>query len=93
MGNGTDVAIETSDIVLLNSDFSRLAPALRLVKSTRHNMLQNIVIAVGVVLFLLSSLLFSNWINMGGIGMFVHEASIIVVILNALRLLNHRLKR
>lgn len=92
MGNGTDVAIETSDIVLLNSDFSRLAPTLRLVKSTSHNMLQNIVIAVGVVLFLLSSLLFSNWINMG-IGMFVHEASIIVVILNALRLLNHRLKR
>lgn len=92
MGNGTDVAIETSDIVLLNSDFSRLAPTLRLVKSTSHNMLQNIIIAVGVVLFLLSSLLFSNWINMG-IGMFVHEASIIVVILNALRLLNHRLKR
>lgn len=90
MGNGTDVAIETSDIVLLNSDFSRLAPTLKLAKATSHNMLQNIIIAIGVVLFLLSSLLFSGWINMG-IGMFVHEASIIVVILNAIRLLNYRL--
>lgn len=90
MGNGTDVAIETSDIVLLNSDFSRLVPTLKLAKATSHNMLQNIIIAIGVVLFLLSSLLFSSWINME-IGMFVHEASIIVVILNAIRLLNYRL--
>lgn len=55
MGNGTDVAIETSDIVLLNSDFSRLVPTLKLAKATSHNMLQNIIIAIGVVLFLLSS--------------------------------------
>lgn len=90
MGNGTDVAIETSDIVLMNSDFSRLAPTLKLAKATSHNMLQNIIIAVGVVFVLLGSLLFSDWINMG-IGMFVHEASIIVVVLNAIRLLNYRL--
>ncbi|HJF87899.1 MAG TPA: heavy metal translocating P-type ATPase [Companilactobacillus farciminis] len=91
MGNGTDVAIDTSDIVLMNSDFDRLVPTLKLAKATSHNMLQNIVIAVGVVVFLLTSLLFSSWINMG-IGMFVHEASILVVILNAIRLLNYRLK-
>ncbi|MER2110685.1 MAG: heavy metal translocating P-type ATPase, partial [Desemzia incerta] len=30
MGNGTDVAIETSDVVLMNSDFSRLPHALGL---------------------------------------------------------------
>ncbi len=29
MGGGTDVAIETSDVVLINSDFSRLPPRLR----------------------------------------------------------------
>lgn len=91
MGNGADVAIDTSDIVLMNSDFDRLVPTLKLAKATSHNMLQNIVIAVGVVVFLLTSLLFSSWINMG-IGMFVHEASILVVILNAIRLLNYRLK-
>lgn len=91
MGSGTDVAIETSDVVLMNSDFSRLPHALGLTKSTSRNMKQNIAIAVGVVLVLLASLLFSEWMNMS-IGMLVHEASILVVILNGMRLLRYRLR-
>ncbi|MDZ7836330.1 MAG: heavy metal translocating P-type ATPase [Alkalibacterium sp.] len=89
MGNGTDVAIETSDVVLMNSDFSRLPHALGLVKATANNMIQNIVIAVGVVLVLLASVFFSEWMNMS-IGMLVHEGSILVVILNGMRLLKFR---
>ncbi|SDK18518.1 heavy metal translocating P-type ATPase [Alkalibacterium thalassium] len=91
MGSGTDVAIETSDVVLMNSDFSRLPHALGLTKSTSRNMKQNITIAVGVVLVLLASLLFSEWMNMS-IGMLVHEASILIVILNGMRLLRYRLR-
>jgi Cd2+/Zn2+-exporting ATPase len=91
MGNGTDVAIETSDIVLMNSDFSRLPHALGLTKATANNMRQNIAIAVGVVLILLFSVFFSEWMNMS-IGMLVHEASILVVILNGMRLLGYRRK-
>lgn len=85
MGSGTDVAIETSDVVLMNSDFNHLTHALGLVKATAGNMKQNIVIAVGVVLVLFAGLLFSNWVNMS-IGMLVHELSILVVILNGMRL-------
>lgn len=85
MGSGTDVAIETSDVVLMNSDFNHLTHALGLVKATAANMKQNIVIAVGVVLVLFAGLLFSNWVNMS-IGMLVHELSILVVILNGMRL-------
>ncbi|GAA0308648.1 Cd2+/Zn2+-exporting ATPase [Gracilibacillus halotolerans] len=92
MGSGTDVAIETSDVVLMNSDFSRLPHALGLTKATANNMVQNIFIAVGVVLLLLASLLFSEWMNMS-IGMLVHELSILVVILNGMRLLKYRLKK
>ena len=92
MGSGTDVAIETSDLVLMNSDFSRLPHALGLVKATARNMIQNIIIAVGVVLFLLASVFFSDWMNMS-IGMLVHEGSILVVILNGMRLLGYRLRR
>ncbi len=92
MGSGTDVAIETSDVVLMNSDFSRLAHALGLVKATVSNMRQNIFIAVGVVLVLLASVFFSEWMNMS-IGMLVHEGSILVVILNGMRLLRYRLKK
>lgn len=91
MGSGTDVAIETSDVVLMNSDFSRLPHALGLTKATASNMRQNILIAVGVVLFLLASVFYSEWMNMS-IGMLVHEASILVVILNGMRLLRYKLR-
>jgi len=92
MGSGTDVAIETSDVVLMNSDFSRLPHALGLTKATSRNMRQNIIIAVGVVLFLLASVFFSEWMNMS-IGMLVHEGSILVVILNGMGLLRYRLRK
>ena len=85
MGNGTDVAIESSDIVLMNSNFNRLPHALGLAKGTYAN------IAVGVVIILLVSLIFSEWMSMS-IGMLVHEASILVVILNAMRLRRYQLR-
>ena len=91
MGGGTDVAIETSDVVLMNSDFGRLPHALGLTKATARNMKQNIFIALGVVLVLLAGLLFSEWVNMS-VGMLVHEASILVVILNGMRLLRYNLR-
>jgi len=91
MGGGTDVAIETSDVVLMNSDMSRLPHALGLTQKTSSNMTQNIVIAVGTVLVLLAAVFLSDWMNMS-IGMLVHEASILVVILNGMRLLRYNLK-
>ncbi|HHV25670.1 MAG TPA: heavy metal translocating P-type ATPase [Tissierellia bacterium] len=91
MGSGTDVAIETSDVVLMNSDFSRLPHAVGLTKSTARNMLQNIIIAIGVVLVLLAGVFFSDWVNMS-IGMLVHEASILAVILNGMRLLGYSIR-
>ena len=90
MGGGTDVAIETSDVVLMNSDFSRLPHALGLAKAIVRNMKQNIFLAVGVVFVLLAGLLFSDWVNMS-VGMLVHEGSILAVIFNGMRLLRYRL--
>ncbi|MDN6626742.1 MAG: heavy metal translocating P-type ATPase, partial [Pisciglobus halotolerans] len=92
MGSGTDVAIETSDVVLMNSDFEHLSHALGLTKATARNMIQNIVIAIGVVAILIFSLFFSDWMNMS-IGMLVHEGSILVVILNGMRLLTYHLRK
>lgn len=89
VGSGTDVAIETSDVVLVNSDFNHLNHALGLTQSTLSNMKQNIIIAIGVVIALISMLVFSDWMNMA-IGMLVHEGSILVVILNAIRLLRYK---
>ena len=89
VGSGTDVAIETSDVVLIGSQLDKLSYAYTLSKKTVLNMKENILIAVGVVLILITSLLFSNWMNMS-IGMLVHEASILVVILNGMRLLAYK---
>lgn len=91
MGSGTDVAMETSDVVLVNSDFEHLNHSLSLTKATSNNMIQNIVIAIGVVIALVAMLFFTDWMNMS-LGMLVHEGSILVVILNAMRLLGHNLK-
>jgi Cd2+/Zn2+-exporting ATPase len=75
----------------MNSQFSRLPHALGLAKATARNMKQNIIIAVGVVLVLLAGVLLSEWVNMS-IGMLVHEGSILVVILNGMRLLSFKLR-
>lgn len=76
----------------MNSDFRRLPHALGLAKASARNMRQNIFIAVGVVIFLLAGLLFGEWMNMS-IGMLVHEASILAVILNGMRLLGYKLRK
>lgn len=88
MGNGTDVAIETSNVLVTNSDFHRIPHALGLARATRRNMAENIAIALAVVAALILSLFAGSWTNMA-VGMFVHEGSILVVILNAMRLLRY----
>jgi Cd2+/Zn2+-exporting ATPase len=92
MGDGTDAAIETSDVVLMHSDMHCLPDAFRLAKATRRNRIENMGIALFVVMVLLVSLFASDWMNME-IGMFVHESSILVVIMNAMRLLYDKKNR
>lgn len=86
MGSGTDVAIETSDVVLMQSSFAALVHAYKLAKKTVLNTRENVTIAIAVVAFLLIGLI-AGFIYMAS-GMFVHEASILVVIFNAMRLIN-----
>lgn len=88
MGTGTDVAIETSDIILIKSSFDALAHAYTLSKKTVANTKENIIIAVGTVALLLLGLIVGV-IHMGS-GMFVHEISILVVIFNAMRLIGNK---
>lgn len=86
MGSGTDVAIDTSDVVLMQSSFPALVHAHGLAKKTVSNTRENIFIAIATVAFLLIGLIF-GYIYMAS-GMFVHEASILAVIFNAMRLIN-----
>lgn len=88
VGNGTDVAVDVSDLVLVKNDLKQIAYAFSLSKRTILNMNENIAIALLTVLILFIGL-FVGYIEMAS-GMLVHELSILVVILNGMRLLKNR---
>ncbi|GEN79496.1 heavy metal translocating P-type ATPase [Actinotalea fermentans] len=85
---GTAVAIETADIALMRDDLRSLPQAVSLARRTVRVMRQNIAIALLTVLVLLAGV-FAGGVTMA-IGMLVHEASVLVVIANAMRLLRRR---
>jgi len=82
---GTDVAIETSDIALMQDDLAKLPEAIRYSRLTVRNIRQNTVIALGTVIALLAGVL-AGEVHMAG-GMLVHQLSVFLVILNAMRLM------
>ena len=82
---GTDVAIETADIALMADDLLKLPEALAISRATLSNMRQNLVIALLTVIGLLAGV-FSGDIHMAS-GMLIHQASVLIVILNAMRLM------
>lgn len=85
---GTDVSMETADVVLMADKLSQFSHAYSLAKATMRNMKQNIFIAVAVVFVLLGGVLMRS-VHLAS-GMFIHEASILVVILNAMRLIKFK---
>ncbi len=82
---GTDVALETADIALMADDLTKIPEAIELSKATLRNIHQNVVIALLTVTGLLAGVLLGE-VHMAG-GMFIHEVSVLVVILNGMRLL------
>jgi len=83
-GSGTDAAMETADMVILSDRLDRLAEGIRISRATVRIMRQNLVFAVAVVLLLLAGVLQGSVFLAG--GMLIHEASVLLVILNAMRL-------
>lgn len=83
--SGSDIAIETADIALMADELGKIAEAMEISRATLTNMRQNLVIAVLTVLGLLAGV-YTGSIHMAG-GMLVHQLSVLVVILNGMRLL------
>lgn len=86
-GAGTDVALETADVALMVNDLSKLPFAVGLGRASRTIIIQNLVIALGVI----AVLIVASLTGLVGIGIAIvfHEGSTLVV-LNALRLLEYR---
>jgi len=89
---GTDVALETADIVLMASDLSKLPFILNLSRRAQQIIRQNIILSVGVILVLvLTTILlpffrpdFMLPLPLGVVG---HEGSTLIVVANGLRML------
>ncbi|WP_123538437.1 heavy metal translocating P-type ATPase [Halosimplex salinum] len=84
---GTDTAIETADVALMADDLERIPYAVSLSKATRWNVLENVGLAVVTVTVLLAGVL-TSYVTLAT-GMLVHEASVLAVILNGMRLLRY----
>lgn len=85
MGEGTDIALETADIVLMKNDLPRITEAIDLSKRMNRIIKQNVIFSISVIALLISS----NFIQILDLpyGVIGHEGSTILVILNSLRLL------
>lgn len=85
MGQGTDVAKDVADLVIMENDLSKLVYTHKLSKRMKKIIKQNIIFSISVIVFLiLVNVLQVLTISSAVIG---HEMSTILVILNSLRLL------
>jgi Cd2+/Zn2+-exporting ATPase len=84
---GTDVAIEAADIALMADDLDKITYSIGLSRKTLGIITENTAFSLLVVLLLVAGVLFKAVVLAS--GMFVHEASIFIVIINGMRLLRY----
>ncbi|MDB5931294.1 MAG: heavy metal translocating P-type ATPase [Polaromonas sp.] len=84
-GAGTDIAIETADVVIMNDDLRRIAETIRLSRRTHAVLWQNIVLALGIkAVFLALAMLGTATMWM---AVFADVGASLLVVANGLRLL------
>ena len=82
---GTDVALETADVVVMGDDLDQIGHAFQLSRRARRIVRQNLVFSVGVMVGLVA-LALAGQIGLTA-GVIAHEGSTIIVVFNGLRLL------
>lgn len=84
-GAGSDVALETADVVLMSDDLGKLSGTIGLSRAMKRTIRANLTFALAVIAVLaISTLLVGIPLPLGVVG---HEGSTILVVLNGLRLL------
>jgi Cd2+/Zn2+-exporting ATPase len=85
---GTDVALETADVVLMGDDIGKIPYVLGLGRKTRRTLTVNLAIAFGAIALMVGTILLRGIpLPLAVVG---HEGSTVLVSLNGLRLLNYR---
>jgi Zn2+/Cd2+-exporting ATPase len=95
---GTDVALETADVVLMASDLSKLPFILQLGRQAERIVQQNVIFSVSVIIVLVLATivlpaLLSGFVLPLPLGVVGHEGSTLIVVTNGLRLLALRPKQ
>ncbi len=85
MGGGTDVTLETADVVFMNDKLSNLRHLVDISKRGQKIAMQNVIFSISVILLLI----LANVLQILQLPLAVvfHEGSTILVILNGLRML------
>lgn len=84
-GAGSDVALETADVVLMSDDLMKLPWMIKLSRRARRVVWQNIIFAMSVIVVLVASVFIVDLpLPLGVVG---HEGSTLIVVANGLRLL------
>ncbi len=87
-GAGTDVAMETADVVLMSEDLQKLPHTVGLARQARRIVWQNLVFALAVIVLLVVSAFGASLpLPLGVVG---HEGSTVLVVLNGLLLLAYK---
>jgi Cd2+/Zn2+-exporting ATPase len=82
---GTDVALETADVVLMADDLTKLPYTIKLARKARKVVMQNITFSLAVIAVLILSVFF--FALPLPLGVVAHEGSTLLVVLNGLRLM------
>lgn len=82
---GTDVALETADLVLMSNDLTKMNHAVSLSRRAKQIIWQNLALSLGVIGLLVIVVLMRGLVL--AVGVVGHEGSTLLVILNSLRLL------
>ena len=87
-GAGTDVAIETADVVLMSDDLRKIPFSINLARQARKVVWQNLTFSLAVIVLLVAGAFGADLaLPLGVVG---HEGSTVLVVLNGLRLLGFR---
>ncbi len=97
-GAGTDVALETADVVLMSDDLGKLPFMLRLSRRAREIVRQNLYFSVAVILTLVTMTVVIPLLVPGfrlplPVGVLGHEGSTLIVVVNGLRMLTMKSAR
>lgn len=85
MGGGTDVTLETADVVFMNDNLSNLQTIISLSKKGQRIALENVIFSISVIILLILANVFQ--VIQLPLAVVFHEGSTILVILNGLRML------